>query len=194
MKYNLQNKSKSGFTLVEMLVSLSLLSIVIIVAMGLLLAVNLNIKKSSEQRRVIDNLNFALEHMSRSIAYGTEFSCFRGSVPLSCGYSSGGTQYIVFNGRYLGMNTKIAYERVVDPLTGQGSISRTVGAGNPISLTDKKIDIQELTFYVYNAEPYSVNQEQPRVVVTVRGVSNAGTEPQEFFIQTTLSQRDLKLK
>jgi prepilin-type N-terminal cleavage/methylation domain-containing protein len=185
--------NNKGFTLVEMLVSLTLLSVVIVIAMGLLLTANANVKQSSTQRRVIDNLNFALEHMSRSISYGTEFSCIRGGLPMSCDYSSGGTQFITFKGKYLGLNTQISYERSVDPFTGRGSISRTIASGNPVSLTDAKIDVQELTFYVYHADPYSVDPEQPKVIVAIRGVSYASGNPQEFFVQTTLSQRDLKL-
>jgi prepilin-type N-terminal cleavage/methylation domain-containing protein len=182
-----------GFTLIEILVSLSLLSIVIVIAMGLLLTANLNIKQSSAQRRVIDNLNFALEHMSRSISYGTNFSCVRSGPPMSCDYNTGGSQVVSFAGKYLGLIAQLTYERSVDPTTGRGSISRTINSGSPVSLTDSKIDVQELTFYVYHAEPFSFDPEQPKVVVAMRGVSYAGKEPQEFFIQSTLSARDLKL-
>ncbi len=189
MKRNLN----SGFTLIEMLVSLSLLSVVIIVALGLLMTVNANVRQSRAQRRVMDNVSFAVEHMSRSVAYGRNFSCFPGGIPTSCNYNAGGTQYLTFQGTYLGNPETISYERRINSATGRGYISRVIGPGNPVPLTDEKIDIQELTFYVYHAEPFSVDPEQPRITVAIRGVSHASKTPQPFFIQTTLSQRDLKL-
>lgn len=184
---------RSGFTLIELLVSLALLSVVVIVAVGVLLTTNAQVRQSRAQRRVMDNVSFALEHMSRSITYGKDFSCFPGGIPTSCPYAVGGTQYLTFTAVYLGTSTAISYERRVNPATGRGYIARIIGSGGPVPLTDENVDIQELNFYVYHAEPFSADPQQPRITVAVRGISHASQTPQPFFIQTTLSQRDLKL-
>lgn len=193
MRLHFVKRSTAGFTLIELLVSLSLLSVVIVVAVGLLLTTNAEVKQSRAQRRVMDNVSFALEHMSRSITYGRDFSCFAGGIPASCPFSTGGTQTLSFSGTYLGLSTTITYERRINGSSGRGYISRSTGGGSFVPITDENIDIEELTFYVYHAEPFSVDPQQPRVTIAIRGVSYASKTPQPFFIQTTLSQRDLKL-
>jgi len=191
-------KNAFGFTLIELLVSLTLLSFVILIAMGLLFTTNIKVKETSGQRRVMDNLDFALEHMSRSITYGSLYSCYIGAAtPNSCP-APYGTQVLSFTSKYLGSNVNIVYERSVNTTTGYGYISRTIGTNVPVSLTDEQIDIQELSFYVYHSEPYGsdpscCDEEQPRVTIVIKGASHATDNPQDFFIQTTLSQRDLKL-
>ncbi len=191
--------NNKGFTLIEILVSLAILSIVMVIAIGLLVTVNSGVRQTRSQRRVMDNLNFAMEHMSRAIIFSKNVSCASVAVPVSCPYGSGGTQIISFEGNYNGVNSVISYQRMINinpgPTNGFGYISRSVGGGNSVMLTDEKIDIQELTFYVYHAEPLltSGDPEQPKVIVVVRGVSYAGKTPEDFFLQTTLSPRDLKL-
>ncbi len=187
------SQKKSGFTLIELLVSLTLLSFVIVIVMGIITTTNAQVRATRQERRVMDNMSFAIEHMSRSIAYGHDFSCAPGGAPFSCPFSLGGTSVISFSGTYLGLSSLITYERRINTGTGRGYIARTIGSGNPLSLTDEALDIEELTFYVYHAEPFSIDREQPRITVSIKGTSYASQKPKSFFIQTTLSQRDLKL-
>ena len=185
-------KKQKGFTLIELLVSLTLLSVVVVVVMGLVTTSNAKVRTTRSQRRVMDNVSFAIEHMSRSITYGHDYSCSSGSL-ISCNYQTGGTQVLNFKGNYLGGTANISYERNINTLTNRGYISRSINSGAGVSITDESIDIQELTFYVYHSEPYAFDPEQPRVTIFVKGVSYASSKPEEFFIQTTVSQRDLKL-
>lgn len=189
-------QKKSGFTLIELLVSLTLLSIVIVVAVGLLMTTNAQVRQTRQERRVMDNLTFSIEHLSRAIAYGHDYACssIPGSPAFSCPFSPGpGSESLTFQGIYLGSSTPITYERLINSTTGRGYIARSISSAPAISLTDDMVDIQELTFYVSHAEPYSADPEQPRVTVVIRGISYASATPKSFIIQTTLSQRDLKL-
>lgn len=189
-----KNTLSSGFTLVELLVCLVLLSVVVVIGFGLLLTTNVSVENSRAQRRVMDNVSFALEHLSRSITYGHDFSCSFSRIPSTCDYSLGGTPELYFEGTYSGLPQYFTYQRLTNSTTGYGYIARSLGlGGTPVSLTDELIDIQELTFYVYHGETFTLDPQQPRVTVVIRGVSHAASVPQEFFIQTTLSQRDLKL-
>lgn len=179
-----------GFTLLELLISLTILSIVLVIGLGLLVTTNSQVRLSRTQRRVMDNVSFAMEHMSRAITYGHDYSC-TGTPPVSsCGTS--GTNILGFTADYLGTPTYITYTRQVSS-SGRGYIARTVGGGNSVSLTDELVDINELTFYVYDTDPFSLNPFQPHVILVINGVSNGSGTPKPFFIQTTLSQRDLKL-
>lgn len=187
----------TGFTLIEILVSLTLLSIVIVVAVGLLATTNAQVRQTRQERRVMDNLTFSIEHLSRAISYGHDYACSSvpGAPAASCSFSQGlWWDALTFQGVYLGTSTPITYERLINTGTGRGYIARSIGSAAAISLTDNMVDIQELTFYVSHAEPYGADPEQPRVTVVIRGISYASVTPKSFIIQTTLSQRDLKLK
>lgn len=191
-------RNKKGFTLVEVLVSLFIFSIVVITALGLFVMVSARVKTSRAERRVADNLSFALEHLSRSIAYGRSFSC--GTIgsslpppPRSCPVSLGGDDTLAFSGTISGTNPTITYQRLVNTATGRGYIARRIDSGPFISLTDEAIDVEELTFYVSHAEPFTIDPEQPVVSIVLKGVSYASANPTVFIIQTTVSQRDLKL-
>lgn len=194
--YKLIIKKDKGFTLIELLVCLTLLSIVITIAVGLLMTTNVQVRQTRQERRVMDNLTFSLEHLSRSISYGHGYACT--SVPsapaFSCSFLSGSSSdALSFTGNYLGVSSPIVYQRLINSTTGRGYIARSIAAAPDVSLTHEAIDIQELTFYVSHAEPYSADKEQPRVTVVIRGISYASAVPKSFIIQTTLSQRDLKL-
>ncbi len=188
-------KSLKAFSLIELLVSLTLLSIVITIGLGLFLSTSASVKQSRSQRRAMENINFAMESMSRSITYGYDFSCFSPVITSNCEITTVGSPEIYFKGNYLGTaNVDFKYERLINSTTGYGYIARTVGAGAPISLTSDQIDIKELRFYVYNTDAFGSNPQQPRVVLTIKATSHASNTPEDFFIQTTLSQRNLKLQ
>ena len=92
-----QKKIAGGFTLVEMIVSVAIFTIVAFVAVGALLKVIDANKKSQSLKTSINNLNFALESLSREMRVGSNYTCISGSsvtVPISAssacpsGYSS----------------------------------------------------------------------------------------------------------
>ena len=60
-------KTESGYTLIETMISISLFVIIVMAGMGALVNANFLYDKSHDMRSVINNLNFALEDMSRSL-------------------------------------------------------------------------------------------------------------------------------
>src|SRR3989344_8196571 len=64
-----------GFSLIEIMVSLSLFIVVIVISMGSILSVLDANRKSQSLRAVMDNLNFTLESMTRSIRFGQNYHC-----------------------------------------------------------------------------------------------------------------------
>ena len=70
-----------GFTLIEVLVSTGIFTVVMVIALGALLAMVERDRKAQTLKTVINNLNFALDSMSRAIRTGEEYHC---------GSSSGG--------------------------------------------------------------------------------------------------------
>ena len=81
---------QSGFTLVEMIVSLAIFAIVVTVSVGaLLVLVGTNQRLQSEQS-VMTNLSFALDSMTREIRTGSYYYCFsslNANQITSAGYS-----------------------------------------------------------------------------------------------------------
>ncbi len=185
----------TGFTLVELLVSLAILSIILTIGIGLVLTSNASVKQSRSKRKVMDNMTFALESMSRAITYGNHFGCYSSASTSNCDIYNAppGSPSLYFKGSYLGNIVDISYEKKIDFNTGYGYIARTINGGDSVSLTDPKIDIKDLTFFVSHTDVWAFDHQQPRVTVVIRGFSYAKDTPEEFFIQTTLSQRDLKL-
>lgn len=64
-----------GFTLIEIMVSLMIFSIVAFIAVGALLKIVDANRKSQTLKVTINNINFALESMSRELRVGTNYTC-----------------------------------------------------------------------------------------------------------------------
>ncbi len=64
---------KSGFTLVEIIISLAIFTVVALVAIGALLRVMDANRKSLSLKTAINNLNFSLESMSREMRLGSKY-------------------------------------------------------------------------------------------------------------------------
>ena len=79
-RFNRRRPFGRGFTLVEMIVSVALFGIVMLVAVGALLSVVAANRQSQAIKTVINNLNFALESMSRNILTGSNYRCPSGST------------------------------------------------------------------------------------------------------------------
>src|SRR3989338_8200290 len=74
---------KSGFTLIELLVSISIFSVVTIVAVGALLNLSRASDRSHAILTAISNLDFAMEQMARTVRVGTFYYCSNGAQPPS---------------------------------------------------------------------------------------------------------------
>lgn len=75
LKKDMNYKYKKGFTLIEVLTAISIFSTVMIIIIGALLMLNNANKKAQALRAVVDNLNFAIEDMTRNIKTGSEYAC-----------------------------------------------------------------------------------------------------------------------
>jgi type II secretory pathway pseudopilin PulG len=182
---SLSLSSKKGFTLIEILTSIGLFMVVMTIGMGSILGIFNAYKKTQALKTVMDNLNFALESMSREIRFGTNYHCGSGggnlTNPLNC--PSGDTQISFLSSD----NLQIVYR-----LTGS-QIEKSINGGTTyVAVTAPEINIQRLNFYVFGAGNAAVNTLQPKAIITVRG--KAGTKvgfDSTFSVQTMVSQRIL---
>ena len=188
------NNKKLGFTVIEMVVSLALFSSVLSISVGALLSMINSNRKTQSLRSAMDNLNLAMEEMSRGIIQGRTYHCGEGgniSEALSC--DSVGEEYFAFeawNGNSSNITDQIVYR--LDSSSGVGRLQKSTNSGVDFKdVTAPSINIDNLMFHVYGAE--SSNDEVPRVVINIGGTTGTKESTRSSFnIQTMATQRALK--
>jgi len=199
--------TRRGFSLIEMLVATALFSVVMIIAVGALLTVVDGNRKAQALKLAMDNLNFAVESMSRTMRVGTTYHCRVSSTVVpevvfssanDCP-SSGGTfvAFESFEGDTTTGSDQFVYRYVFPPPDGPGRLERCLqncgNAANYIPITAPEVNIEFFRFYVTGTG--NKDQKQPRVVITIRGSTGAKARIKtSFSLQTMVSQRILDLE
>lgn len=160
---------RSGFTLVELLVSMALFTIVIAIATGAF------IRALRTQRQLVSfasansNVSLVLEQMAREIRVGRDFSSL-GRNTLS--FTNGRGELVVY-----------------DFNETDGVIMRRVGAGVPQPLTSENVSVKNLEFKTMfigdDGYPARIT-----VLVTV-SPKEIGVNTSLIRIQTTVSARNI---
>lgn len=186
-KFGVSLPGSRGFTLVELLVSVSLFAVIMLISMGSILSVFEANKKSQTLRAVMDNLNFTLEAMTRTIRFGTNYHCdiTQGTLTSPRDCAAGADSFSVLDST--GAN-QVTYK-----LSGT-RIARSINGGADYYLTSSDVTIQSLKFYVFGSTKYSTGADlyQPQVIIVVGGYAGSTTRPtiqSTFSLQTTVSQR-----
>ncbi|MDP6387830.1 MAG: type II secretion system protein [Candidatus Pacebacteria bacterium] len=189
-------KTRQGFSLVEMLVAVALFSAVMLIGVGALLSLIDANRKAQSLNSIMNNLNFALESMSRNMRVGTTYHCgITNNVPpnikdpKNC---SGGGKLLGFESS--GGDPENPNDQVVYRINGT-QLEKSIHGGSPgtfIGITASEVIINDFFFYVDGAS--NTDNLQPKIVMTIRG--SAGTSEKtrtEFNLQTMVSQRVLDL-
>ncbi len=181
---------RTGFTLVEVLISVSIFTIVALVAIASVITANDVAKKTQNIRNAFDNLNFAIESMARSIRLGRDYKC-----PADTGNECAvGRDSISFT---FGPEDSSA-EIITYKLVGNKLVRKKVVGGNAIEAeltSDKVINIASLTFIVCKTNTCSSGASiiQPRVVILIKGETSGKENVKSIFsIQTSVTQRKLQ--
>ena len=74
MNKSYQNKN-SGFTLLEMIVSMGIFTIVAVIAVGSLVRITSLNRQAQSMQAAINNINYILESISREMRVGSEYYC-----------------------------------------------------------------------------------------------------------------------
>lgn len=185
-KKNKKNRQK-GFTLIEMLISITLFSVVVTIAFGALMTIMDASSKAKTIKIVVNNLNLAMESMSREIRVGQNYTCGRQvfEVPgRSCETSPReGISFLSKDGSsniYFYFDSSDKSIKVKKLKNGQVST---------YNLTGEDVEIDKLNFYVSGTE--TGDSAQPRVLMLVKGKITRPNIESKFDIQTTISQRKI---
>jgi len=173
-------KEKEGFTLIEVIVSLSLFTIVMVIALGALFMVIAANRQAKAIKLVVNNVNLAMEGMTRDLRVGYEY-CTTPSGS-SCDSSSTGVTQIYFTTDKGEANSSYR-------LSG-GTIERRIGSSAQyFEITGSDVVIDEMKFYIQGTE--TGDNIQPFVTVVIRGTIQVAEIMDDFHLQSTISQRKL---
>ncbi len=184
-RFALTPRKVSGFTIMEIIVALGLFTVVIMISMGALVSMSGLNSKVRTMRTAMDNLNLALESMSREVRMGSVYVCSPslpailnyGNYGADCDISSGGGQSIAF----LSQDGYVMVYRL-----NNNVVQRSKDGGNSFSdITAPGIKITKLKFYVIGA---GVGTAQPHVIISLTGTVGVKS-PSSFTMQTALTQR-----
>ncbi len=197
---NFSVKAQSAFTLIEMMVAVSLFAMVMLIGVGALLSLVETNRRAQAINSVINNMNAALEGMSRSIRVGTTYHCRTSasfvqpedlSVPQDC--AIGGGKLLAFESSE-GSRSDVD-DQVVFRLNGtQLERSLEAGAnGTWVALTapEVTIDPDVFEFYVIGSTPQSSGGDdvQPRVLIKIKGSAPVPGGTTQFNVQAGVTQR-----
>lgn len=184
-----KNKMKKGFTLIELMVAISIFVLVMTISMGSIIGVFDANRKARSLKTVLTNLNIAVESMSKEMRYGTNYHCGdSGIISESQNCSEDGDSSMSF---LSSEDVQITYRwsgEEGDP------IEKQVDDGEFIALTAPEITIDNVTFYVSGAGTSGPDASlQPKVIIKINGHSGETKGRSDFTLQTLVSQRSLDL-
>jgi prepilin-type N-terminal cleavage/methylation domain-containing protein len=201
------SKQHFGFSLIELMVALTIFSIVMTVAMGTLIVLIDANAKAQAVTSSMTNLTFAIDSMTRNLRTGRNFYCISaGAGSLTSGMLPGntytadcspsGNTAIVFTPGFES-NWRMAYRLNSTSNAIEQRIDRgTQGSWVPITsnATTTGVTIGTLKFIVQGSDDYLVDDDddQPRIVLLIAGtVDNGLDEETDFQVQSNVIQRVL---
>ena len=163
INFSKNNTAQKGFTLIEMMVAVSIFAIVVTISMGAIFTIVDANKKAQSLKAVMNNLNFALETMTRTIKTGQISPSFVTGPSITVTDQS--SKSITYT-----LNNK--------------QIIRTVDSASS-AITAPEVEITNLNFI----RGYNTGT-QPSVVMVIQGTAKLNERvSSDFNIQTTITQR-----
>jgi len=177
-----KNNSSRGFTLIEMMVAVSIFVIVAFIVTSTLLTMSSAYKKAQKMRVLMDNLSFSIQEMSLTFREGKNYSCQNSGCELipASSWIGGGSGKVCFKKFDRGDGTSGILRCEGDCASCGSSLDGSYDMISP------EINIQNLSF---NVLPL-IGGGTRRVVINIRGLAGQGTKYEtDFNIQTTAAQR-----
>ena len=171
---------KKGFTLIELMTSVTIFSVVMFISLTSILGVFDANRKTKSMKAVMNNLNLAIESMSKEMRYGENYHCGSTGVitePQNCAGGDTSMSFISSD------DTQITYA------LSNSAIEKKVDGSDPYPITAPEAIIDTLTFYTLGAG--TGDTLQPKVLMMIKG--HAGTEgtASNFILETLVSQRPI---
>jgi len=200
---DLATKQK-GFSLVELLVAISIFTVVLTIAVSTLLVLVDANGKAQNMQEAMTNLTFAMDSMTREIRTGSGYYCSSSAFEnedlttsdrQDCPVSSQGIQIsfieagnsLTAGGSGQG-SSRISYRFN----SNDGRIYRQIGNGDFLPLTTDDLTITDMRFIVTGTDSFNTDNDTVPPLVTIFIKGQAGdlqTIDTSFQLQTTVVQR-----
>lgn len=186
-----------GFTLIELVVVISIFSLIISVATSLFISMLQQQRRTLSQQELLNQTSYVVEYMSRAlrmakkddsdtcVTTGTRNYQITNS---SGGYSGAGIRYI--NNNANGICQEFFWDYTSEMLYESQNASDAVPTFLPLFASYIKIE----DFKVALSETADINKYQPRVTIFFDATIGTGKNQVEKQIQTTISQRNLDVQ
>lgn len=186
--------SGKGFTIIEMLVAVTIFTLIVGSATGLFISAVRSQSKALAAQKLLDETSYVMEYMSRALRMAKKET----NAP-SC-LSSNGLNYenpsfpsldsIKFIKYEHATNQDVCYEFFLDG----DQLKERKNGGTANALTSNKVKVTSLKFVdsISSGSWSGSDSYQPRVTITLTAQKEPEGKP-EIKIQTTISQRSLDL-
>jgi prepilin-type N-terminal cleavage/methylation domain-containing protein len=170
----------SGFTLIELMVSISIFAIIMFISLGAILSVMDGNKKNQTLQIAIGNLNYALENMTRLMKTGYNFS-----VSGSCNSYNHSISFTTTD------DVNVTYVFAEQDTSDVGGLYYSSNSSEGF-VTAEEIDINNLCFDLVGE--LQGDGLQPAVLITLKGITYGGKEnvQTEFNLSTSITQRSVQ--
>lgn len=185
MLKNLDVKMKRGFTLVEMLVAISIFGLIIGSTTGLFVSAVRSQVRALATQKLLDETSYVMEYMSRSLRMA------RKELNAPTCLSTNGLNYEtnITNDAITFINAQGVCQEFA--LGGDGKLYEIKATTLPLTSAD--LEITSLEFNLSGAAQPPTDSLQPRVTISMT-ISKRGAAGPEMKIQTTVSQRNLDVR
>ena len=179
-----------GFTLMEVMVSVSIFTIIMVIGISSLLTINISNSQSRSDREAMDKVSFLLESMTRKIRTGT-IDPGSTSSHLTFTNQFGDIEEYEFIG---GSQNPLVYRFLkCNPQSGGICNWSTLEEYN-IAPDGDLVTLDSVSFDIFGEGPTANDDlEQALVIIRMRGTASEKHQQTPFAIQTAVSQRQLQL-
>lgn len=211
-------QKNQGFTLVEVLVSITLFTVVAVIGISAVMVAKSSYEKNQAMKATSDSLMFVVEDISRTARLGDLYRCINisgtPSVNLETieepmdsipGQNCEGVSYEPFWNAEAGDpqdqiiyvfaeaedGTGALFARSIDDQTAGGLIEVYGQYFQRITPSNLDVDLVRSGFDVIGAEDFTT---QPRIVVRIHGTITERNQQTNLSLQTTISQRAIRVE
>jgi prepilin-type N-terminal cleavage/methylation domain-containing protein len=187
-------QKNTGFTLIELMVATSIFIVVMLTSMSSLFALLDTGKSSRALRFAMDNVNFSMESMTRSIRMGTNYYCVSSEQNIDMNDTTSTRDCSnIDNGTFIAFmpqgntTSRVGYKLHTDGSTGNSTLQRC-DVNSCVDIVSPDINIEKLQFIVRGSA--NNDNTQASVYVIMKGTAYVKGVPTSFAIQTMASQRN----
>lgn len=184
-----------GFTLIEMMVAVSIFSIVMLIGIGSLLSLVQTNKRAQAINSVMNNVSAAVESMTRTMRVGTTYHCatlYNDLSNLTVRQDCSGVGGVLLAFEKASGDRTNPNDQVVYRLNNK-QLQRSLDSGVTwVALTSPDVSIDSFNFYVIGALGYP-DATQPRILMRIKGSAQVPGGATSFTVQSSVVQRLLDI-